>query len=281
MCIYNRLSAVSRSVKEELNACQVTTQDVVKNVYLIYVFILLQVLAAVSVHALSRSFDISVERKKGVNLELIYDEISREDRLKEEQQKKRKIKKRKKRNEKKDLKTFNCNLSLVPGKCYENDSNVICDEIEPNVIEVISNVERSRSASVENLGVKMDEMSITSCRSCNYGDAGYSSECHNDCILSNNISSRTSSIVSTPEGSEMACSDSCCKETAHVETFLTLEQMLNEETGDTEYGIPDEEIEEFRSRDDIKQKREELREKLLRNFNELRAKCCLNTRKQK
>ena len=247
-----------------------------------YVSTFFQVLAAVSVHALSRSFDISVERKKGVNLELIYDEISREDRLKEEQQKKRKMKKRKKRNDKKDLKTLNCNLTLVPEKCYENDSNVTCDGMRPNVTKVTSNLERSRSASVEILGVKIDEMSITSCRSCNYGDAGYSSECQNDCILSNN--SRTSSIVSTPEGS-VACSDSCCKEIAHVETFLTLEQMLIEETGDmTEYGIPDEEIEEFRSRDDIKQKREELREKLLRNFNELRAKkCCVfqNARKQK
>lgn len=45
---------------------------------------------------------------------------------------------------------------------------------------------------------------------------------------------------------------------------------------DNEDGIPDEEILEFRSRDDIKQKREELREKLLRNFNELCAKkCCV------
>jgi len=54
---------------------------------------------------------------------------------------------------------------------------------------------------------------------------------------------------------------------------LTLEQMLDEEpSDDNEDGIPDEEILEFRSRDDIKQKREELREKLLRNFKELCAK---------
>lgn len=34
-------------------------------------------------------------------------------------------------------------------------------------------------------------------------------------------------------------------------------------------GIPDAEILEFKSRDDIKNKRKELREKLLRNFNDL------------
>jgi hypothetical protein len=91
-------------------------------------------------------------------------------------------------------------------------------------------VERSRSTSVENLEVKVDEMSITSCQSCHDGDgdcaqrsidAGYSSETQQD----NSNNSRTSSIVSTPEGSEVACSDVCCKG-IDAGSFLTLEQML-------------------------------------------------------
>lgn len=273
MCIYNRLKRIQQCVKEEENACQV--------------------LAAVAVHALCRSFDTAVENKRGVNLELIYDEISREDRLKEEQLKKRKMKKRKKRSEKKhkdddDQDSYNCEPEPVPEKCdcseddhlhSDDDENlhsdddddekiVLCDgtvidvglapsSASPSaakVIKVISpvkkqqhhasnhdhSVERSRSTSVENLEVKGDEMSIISCQSCHSChdgdgdcaqrsiDAGYSSETHHDGLLSNNNSSRTSSIVSTPEGSEVACSDACCKgiEGGHVESFLTLEQML-------------------------------------------------------
>lgn len=263
MCIYNRLKRIQQCVREEENACQV--------------------LAAVAVHALCRSFDTAVENKRGVNLELIYDEISREDRIKEEQLKKRKMKKRKKRSEKKqkdddDQDSYNCEPEPVPEKCdcseddhvhSEDDENlhsdddddkiVLCDGtiidvgLAPSsnaakVMKVVSPVklhratnhehsaERSRSASVEHL-VKADAMSITSCQSCHDGDgdcaqrsidAGYSSETQHDGLLSNNNSSRTSSIVSTPEGSEVACSDVCCKgiEGGHVESFLTLEQML-------------------------------------------------------
>lgn len=281
MCIYNRLKRIQQCVKEEENACQV--------------------LAAVAVHALCRSFDMAVENKRGVNLQLIYDEITSEDRIKEEQSKKRKMKKRKKRNEKKqkdddDQDSYSCEPEPVqekycknatqytpaPEKCdcldhdhihSEDEENLHSDEDDEdkivmcdgtiidvamvpspisnsaaNVIKVSSPVkahhltnhdhsDRSRSTSVENLEAKGDAMSITSCPSCHDGesfcaqrsiDAGYSSETHHDCILSNNNSSRTSSIVSTPEGSEVACSDVCCKgvESGHVEPFLTLEQML-------------------------------------------------------
>lgn len=270
MCIYNRLKRIQQCLKEEENACQV--------------------LAAVSVHALCRSFDMAVENKRGVNLELIYDEISREDRIKEEQQKRRKMKKRKKRNDKKlkdedDLDSYDCDPKPVPEKCdcqeedhvhsedeenlhsdddEDEDKIVLCDGTIIDVglgpsshaskmIKVASpvkvhrvihrnhSVERSRSTSIENLDVKVDEMSITSCQSCHDGDgecaqrsidAGYSSETQNDGLLSNINSSRTSSIVSTPEGSEVACSDTCCKgiDIGNVESFLTLEQMLVSES---------------------------------------------------
>lgn len=269
MCIYNRLKRIQQCVKEEENACQV--------------------LAAVAVHALCRSFDMAVENKRGVNLQLIYDEITSEDRMKEESKKRKMEKrKRKKRNEKKqkddeDQDSYNCEPEPVPEKCGCSDHDHIHSEDEENlhsddddedkivmcdgtiidvgmapssistsaakVIKVMSPAkahhlsnhdhcaDRSRSVSVENLEAKGDAMSITSCPSCHDGesfcaqrsiDAGYSSETHHDCILSNGNSSRTSSIVSTPEGSEVACSDVCCKgvESGHVEPFLTLEQML-------------------------------------------------------
>lgn len=80
MCIYNRLKRIQQCVKEEENACQV--------------------LGAVAVYALCRSFDMAVENKRGINVELIYDEISRDEKIKEAKKEQKKLKKRKKKNEK-------------------------------------------------------------------------------------------------------------------------------------------------------------------------------------
>lgn len=320
MCIYNRLRKIQQCVKEEENACQV--------------------LAAVSVHALCRSFDMAVENKRGVNVDLIYNELSREDRAKELQIKKRKAKKRKKRNDNKKQKedddhdSFNCEPVPVPDKCDcstdeichhhedeevhsddeeeddDGDKIILCDGTIIDAIDFVSpqmntskmsslssnatnhdyNRSRSRSASMENLDVerKADALSVSSCHSChNDGecaqrsvDAGYSSETQNDgLLLTNNNFSRTSSIASSREGSEVACSDDACcnKSSFDSATYLTLEQMLvdDDSSEDNQEGcfIPDSEIMEwemkFKSRNDIKQKREELREKLLRNFKEM------------
>lgn len=275
MCIYNRLRKIQQCVKEEENACQV--------------------LAAVAVHALCRSFDMAVENKRGVNLDLIYNEISREDRRAKEQQiKKRKAKKRKKRNDNKkqkeddDQDSFNCEPQPVPENdcdCLVDDADdsekvhdtdeeeedddddgdkiILCDgtiidaidfvspQINTSKMSSLSNHDhdhhdihsRSRSASMENLdverGSKADALSVSSCHSChNEGecaqrsvDAGYSSETQHDGLLSNNNNfSRTSSIASSPDGSEVACSDACCNKTScsslDNSTYLTLEQML-------------------------------------------------------
>lgn len=107
MCIYNRLKKIHQCVKEEENACQI--------------------LAAVAVHALSRSFDVAVENKRGVNLDEMFNELSREERLREEKLKNKKTKKRKKRSEKKqkddDDDTFNCEPEPVPEKCDCNDDD--------------------------------------------------------------------------------------------------------------------------------------------------------------
>lgn len=297
MCIYNRLKKVQQCVKEEENACQV--------------------LAAVAAHTLCRSFDVAVENKRGVNLESIYNEISRDERTKEQQAKKRKMKKRKRRNDKKhkeeedqDDSCGTCDPEAVPEKCDcscddencceddhhqqhnhnsedddddDKDKIILCDgtvidaveynmapALNTNKLSMITATAKmhthinddddnhddeeeeeeeedeanndddaekncSRSASVENLEAKMETLSVTSCHSChNDGecaqrsiDAGYSSETQHEILLSsNNNSSRTSSIVSTPEGSEVACSHFCCNKSIDSETFITLGQML-------------------------------------------------------
>uniref|UniRef100_W8BQ06 Gametogenetin-binding protein 2-like n=2 Tax=Ceratitis capitata TaxID=7213 RepID=W8BQ06_CERCA len=83
MIMYERLRRIYVSLREEERACQV--------------------LAAVGVHALSRSFDMAVERKQGIsNLELLYQEISRAEKVKELRREQKKLKKKLKKIEKKE-----------------------------------------------------------------------------------------------------------------------------------------------------------------------------------
>ncbi|XP_017471648.1 PREDICTED: gametogenetin-binding protein 2-like [Rhagoletis zephyria] len=83
MIMYERLRRIYVSLREEERACQV--------------------LAAVGVHALSRSFDMAVERKQGIsNLELLYQEISRAEKAKELRREQKKLKKKLKKMEKKE-----------------------------------------------------------------------------------------------------------------------------------------------------------------------------------
>ncbi|XP_030371454.1 gametogenetin-binding protein 2-like [Scaptodrosophila lebanonensis] len=84
MIMYKRLHRIYVSLREEERACQV--------------------LAAVGVHALCRSFDMFVEQKQGIsNLELLYQEISRAEKAKELKREQKKLKKKKKKSEKKNL----------------------------------------------------------------------------------------------------------------------------------------------------------------------------------
>jgi len=74
MIMYERLRRIYVSLREEERACQV--------------------LAAVGVHALCRSFDTFVEQKQGIsNLELLYQEISRAERAKQIKREQKKLKK--------------------------------------------------------------------------------------------------------------------------------------------------------------------------------------------
>lgn len=94
MIMYERLRRIYVSLREEERACQV--------------------LAAVGVHALCRSFHERVEQKQGIsNLELLYQEISRAEKAKELKREQKKLKKKKKKDEKKNMHRL----------CGENDSN--------------------------------------------------------------------------------------------------------------------------------------------------------------
>jgi hypothetical protein len=264
MCIYERLRKIHVYLREEENACQV--------------------LGAVAVHALSRNFDTAVEKKRGIsNLELLYEEISREEKLKEQKKEQKKLKKRKKK-ERKNLvllsSTSACLLSTscesvpVPQKCVcssiddDDDSDeeatdsadeyqiVLCDgTVIDGTTPLIKTVPTSAALtkcnnpvvidSMEGSGVKEEPVSIvSSCRSCDNNISSSSNSSSNSCtkaslnggyvssvehhnnrhhhhhhhhegscssMLSSGGNSRTSSIASSsPEGSEIACSDGFC-----------------------------------------------------------------------
>ncbi|XP_044754730.1 gametogenetin-binding protein 2-like [Coccinella septempunctata] len=109
-------------------------------------------------------------------------------------------------------------------------------------------------------------------------DCGYSSENNNGCCETGSL---VSSISSSPEGSEVACSDSCCHhETNYVSHYRltyggngyyhpSLQEMLddNSDDDDDNCSIPTEDLNEFnKNRQWIEEQRMELREKLKDKF---------------
>lgn len=219
------------SLKEEENACQV--------------------LAAVAVHALCRSFDISVEKKRGIsNLELLSKELERADKAKELRKEQKKLKKKKKKIVKKlEASQSNCPDYELDGiSLYlaidDNDSDVddaenpnYCSDLHAELLKTKNCLNSTSIANIDHvisIDVK-DELSIFSCHSCEGNiivgcsksiDGGYASEPsnHDDPCSVATLNSRTSSLASSPEGSEVACSDEFCSH--HNNIIMTLQQML-------------------------------------------------------
>uniref|UniRef100_A0A336M6I1 CSON011764 protein n=1 Tax=Culicoides sonorensis TaxID=179676 RepID=A0A336M6I1_CULSO len=300
MCIYEKLRRIHVCLREEENACQV--------------------LASVSVYALSRNFDMAVDNKRGIsNLEILYEELSREEKLKEERKELKKLKKRQKRRNNKrrdscencgeivsieEKTSVNCKRDGNDDPCNCTDNEEEDDEVE---IDTMNCCAINNSVNVKN--TDNDKTCVTSYHSCNVDvqhslDAGYSSETHHESSCSRLSSSEItplSSINTSPEGSEVACSEGFCnhdlpylndnKASAEYirnkcnlkcslatpgQFTLSLAQMLDEthtsDDDDDNEGIPDELILEFKSRyATVKKEREELRQRLITNFNRLCA----------
>ncbi|CAG9860789.1 unnamed protein product [Phyllotreta striolata] len=113
-------------------------------------------------------------------------------------------------------------------------------------------------------------------------DCGYSSENNNGCW---ETASLISSLPSSPEGSELACSDSCCQHdndyithcrlsyggTGHQMSLQEMLEVYSED--DDECYITAEEVREFKSNNrQVYEKRKELRETLQKRF----AQFCIN-----
>lgn len=269
MFVYERLRFVHMCLKEEQNAAQV--------------------LAAVAAHALCRSFDTAVEQKRGIsNLELLYQEISRADRVKKQRQELKKLKKKQKKLVKKLVQfgdgadgadaNGECKLCEDDGRSSSHDLECTClideqgyeSEVDHDASSNCGSDSIDRAAAtgggspssccggaggegsvVDTVGHGgtrnkssncKDHQRFSSCGSCDCASAAVVSpnSCSKsvDCGYGSDpslLSSRTPSLVSTPDGSEVACSEGFCNHECQptrrnwqlsVGEPLTLEQML-------------------------------------------------------
>lgn len=294
MIMYERLRRTYVSLREEERACQV--------------------LAAVGVHALCRSFDMSVEKKQGIsNLELLYNEISRAEKAKEHKREQKKLKKKKKKSEKKNS-YRTCDNSIVDDSIDLDEEDIEEHEHEhkhghghqhvEDGVEIIKKQKEKCIDCSEELNTCPCEGDVDTCTK--HLDAGYGSD--------PNAISVTSSTASTPEGSEVSCSDGFCNHdhdrqasemdfekfdssNNHFENHrfdgvpaclggggqeknLSLLQMLEDfdEMEDEENCyIPDEVVMEYQCHQEkVKQQRQELRETLKQKF----AAMCMKKRVQ-
>lgn len=244
-----------------------------------------QVFAAVAVESLCRSFETAVENKQGISqLELLYEELTKEEHLKQQRKEQKKLKKRRKKERLVDEKE-NCNRCESPieeenSKCSCSVNNIVnveksdknhkdsvnckdCNDNKKDVnsivkekcINVNNSIEKVYSKDnwyeIENnckcavnessKKTKKNKKGCTFNQNLSYDehddsdlsdpitnsnknidksvskevwsssehshDCGYSSENNNGCC---ETVSGGSSLPSSPEGSEMACSGSCC-----------------------------------------------------------------------
>nr|XP_036675019.1 gametogenetin-binding protein 2-like [Drosophila suzukii] len=271
MIMYERLRRIYVSLREEERACQV--------------------LAAVGVHALCRSFDTFVEQKQGIsNLELLYQEISRAERAKQIKREQKKLKKKKKKDEKKNMLHRQCEdteanesdeeedelekeeLELEEEETQEQhvelsdpgaDDGIVIEATQPEPEpEPTSKPTKSKpkkqakkkkqkpaasqkagtrkqmqpSASIQPLDDDHDHLDVASCISSSVAKTDAGEKC-DECLApmpncpceqdvrdsgygsdpTSHVDSRTSSAVSSPEGSEVSCSDGLCNHDGHDE----------------------------------------------------------------
>ncbi|KAJ2952911.1 hypothetical protein O0L34_g7277 [Tuta absoluta] len=283
ICIYERLQRISLRLREEEGTCQT--------------------LAAVAVEALYRNFETAVEKKSGVSkLQLLYDEITQEELTRQQRKEQKKLKKRKKKER-----------QAIENKCKEADSEeqeekCECEECQleerdtPTALLPPRDYPPRYSAAGGGEGCAdcLDDLPKRSKKSAKKrtknGDLSPNEHSSHDCgYSSGNVDgcdalSGESSLGSSPDGSEVACSEGFCNhdrgdcldlanndKTSCTGGFqLSLQEMLlescsSDDEQDTSY-IPIEEVMEFKSRCNITEKRQELRQNLRQRFERLCVK---------
>ncbi|XP_037729591.1 gametogenetin-binding protein 2-like [Drosophila subpulchrella] len=366
MIMYERLRRIYVSLREEERACQV--------------------LAAVGVHALCRSFDTFVEQKQGIsNLELLYQEISRAERAKQIKREQKKLKKKKKKDEKKNMLHRQCEdteanesdeeedelekeeLELEEEETQElhvelsdpgADDGIVIEAPQPEPEpEPTSKPTKSKpkkqakkkkqkpvasqkagnrkqmqpSASIQPLDDDHDHLDVASCISSSVAKTDAGEKC-DECLApmpncpceqdvrdsgygsdpTSHVDSRTSSAVSSPEGSEVSCSDGLCNHdgqdedsdglaarNSYVSDLLfyghqsqldhkfSLLQMWDDfdeydDKDEESYYIPQDVVLAFKChREQVQRQREQLRAKLRANFERLCLQRGVQTQVQK
>ncbi|XP_017791678.1 PREDICTED: gametogenetin-binding protein 2-like [Habropoda laboriosa] len=128
MCVAERLHRVHRRLKEEETVCKV--------------------LAAVAVDALSRNFQMAVEVKQGISqLELLYEELTREEIAKQQRREKLRLKRKKKKERRYETeeKENTCDCS---SKRQSGNSNTpcVCADSKPTTQNIDQHKKKSKSS---------------------------------------------------------------------------------------------------------------------------------------
>ncbi|KAH8344001.1 hypothetical protein KR084_003120 [Drosophila pseudotakahashii] len=367
MIMYERLRRIYVSLREEERACQV--------------------LAAVGVHALCRSFDTFVEQKQGIsNLELLYQEISRAERAKQIKREQKKLKKKKKKDEKKNMLHRQCEDTEANESDEEEEEELEKDKLEQEEEETQEHIvelsdpgaddgivieaphpepetepaskptkskpkkqakkkkqkpaasqkagnrkQMQPSASIQPLDDDHDHLDVASCISSSVAKTDGGEKCE-ECLApmpncpceqdvrdsgygsdpTSHADSRTSSVVSSPEGSEVSCSDGLCNHDGHDEDSesltarnsyvsdlffyghqsqldhkFSLLQMWDDfdeydDKDEESYYIPQEVVLAFKChREQVQRQREQLRATLRANFERLCLQRGVKTQVQK
>lgn len=258
ICMYERLHRIYMRMREEECTCQV--------------------LAAVVVDALWRSFETAVESKRGFSqLELLYAELAREEQQKQLRKEQKKLKRKRKKErvaEQDEKENFNecdeaedyedaneldksCSYSMTK---LDKESTCDCDEMSTskggmandeqiedkdnhcadsefwmNDFKCEADAKKSKKVFkcdnyIHNAEFNKRENGSSSDHS---HDCGYSSENNNGYCETSSV---LSSLPSSPEGSEVACSESCCQQEQDYMPFsrfpygnghqLSLQEML-------------------------------------------------------
>ncbi|KAL6435222.1 hypothetical protein ACFW04_005356 [Cataglyphis niger] len=271
ICIAERLHRVHRRLKEEETVCKV--------------------LAAVAVDALSRNFQMAVEVKQGISqLELLYEEITREEIAKQQRREKLRLKRKKKKERRYETEEKENSCDEVE-KIDKDQWHVYDKDCKDSMTNELLNAWITKPSKTTRYTVDKTrytmwiEMTkrLEISKKKNHSSSEQSSQ---DCGYSSGHNISSSSLPSTPEGSEVACNDECCNHdgTCHdklnhsspsisllQEGGLTLSQMLKDsnfsDDDEKESYIPAEEVLEFKSRMcQLTEKRQELRQTLRERF---------------
>ncbi len=198
ICLLERLQRVAQRLREEEQ--------------------MVDMLQFASLQALRRSFEMAVESKRGVSqLELLCEELSREEAA-QKQRKEAKKQKRKKRRGKKDI--ISSSDICRNEKDYDNEDDVEEDadeEILPALVPPPptchrSIMETSRSPSRENCPCSASDAKHSS----GSGQAPFAAQPSfvsgrsRKCPQESGYSSTNSSNLTTPEGSDVACTEGLC-----------------------------------------------------------------------